>query len=196
MKAFLPLLVVLGAVGPSSAAAGSLEEGIAAYERRDFAAAHGVLAPIAAQGDAKAQLVIGKMYLAGQGVPLNGLLAAKWFRQAAEQGDAEAQANLGLLYMRGRGVRLDFAEAAKWLERAARQGHTDAQQCLGGLYAAGEGVPENRALAHAWYSLAAEGKNQQAISNRDFLAAKLTPEELALSTRLQSEWRPGIRPGP
>ena len=195
MRAFLPFLVVLGAVcTPFSAMAELLDDGVAAYEQRNFPLARETLAPIAAEGNAKAQLILGKMYLTGQGVPLNGLIASKWFRRAADQGNAEAQARLGLLYLRGGGVRQDYREAAQWLRLAAGQGNTEAQQCLAGLYATGEGVPEDRAAAHAWYSLAAVDGTMAAIRDRDFLAAKLTPEELARSAKLQSEWSPGRAP--
>jgi len=197
MKAFLPLLVILGAAGATCPAmAGPLEDGLASYERRDFTSAREVLAPVAAAGNAKAQLVLGKIYLDGQGVALNGLIAAKWYRRAAEQGDAEAQARLGVLYLRGRGVRQDYRESAKWLELAARQGNIDAQQCLAGLYVTGEGVSKDLVLAHALYSLAAVGKKDNtATRNRDFLAAKLTAEEVARSARLQGAWRPEGAPG-
>ena len=141
MKAFLPLLVILATAGATCpASAGPLEDGLGAYERREFASAREVLAPIAAAGNARAQLVLGKIYLDGQGVEFNGMIAARWFRRAAEQGDAEAQGRLGVLYARGRGVRQDYREAAKWLEVAAKQGNIDAQQCLAGLYVTGEGV--------------------------------------------------------
>jgi TPR repeat protein len=191
MKAFFPLVVIFGVIGPATPAmAGSLEDGTAAYERYDFAAALEALGPLADNGNPKAQLILGKMYLGGQGVPLNGNLAAKWFRLAASRGDADAQDNLGLLYLFGRGVRQDYAEAAKWFRLAAEQGKADAQQCLGGLYALGQGVPQDPVQAHVWYSLAAiESRNAAAADNRDLLASKMTPDQLALAARLVGEWR-------
>ena len=173
-------------IGP--AAAGPLEGGIAAYERYDFSSARAALSEVAAQGDPRAQSLLGKMYLRGQGVPLNALLAAKWFRLAAQQGDSQAQLDLGRLYFRGRGVRLDYTEAAHWFRLAADQGDADAQQCLGALYALGEGVPRNIVLAHVWYSrAAAKPGNSRAVSARDQLATKMTPEQLSEASALMAQ---------
>jgi TPR repeat protein len=73
MKAFFPLVVIFGVIGPATPAmAGSLEDGTAAYERYDFAAALEALGPLADNGNPKAQLILGKMYLGGQGVPASG----------------------------------------------------------------------------------------------------------------------------
>jgi TPR repeat protein len=192
MRAFLTLIVVLSSLAaPRTAAAGPLEDGIAAFERFDFSSAREALEPISTQGDARAQVVLGKMYLRGLGVPLNGFLAAKWFRLAALQGNADAQDNLGLLYFRGRGVRLDHAEAAKWFRLAAEQGNTDAQQCLGALYAVGAGVPQDYVLAHVWYSLAASASgNALAVGARDLLASKMTPEQLARASDMLKALHP------
>ncbi|HCN07703.1 MAG TPA: hypothetical protein DIT01_07195, partial [Lentisphaeria bacterium] len=57
----------------------------------------------AEQGDAAAQLNLGKMYATGLGVPEDDAEAFKWFRKAAEQGYADAQYHLGLMYANGEG---------------------------------------------------------------------------------------------
>jgi len=56
------------------------------------------------QGDANAQVRLGKMYLEGRGVAGNDVKAVEWFRKAAEQGNVAAQFYMGLMYANARGV--------------------------------------------------------------------------------------------
>jgi hypothetical protein len=49
-------------------AAGPLEDAAAAFEKRDFATAVSLLRPLADQGDAEAQMKLGFMYAAGEGI--------------------------------------------------------------------------------------------------------------------------------
>ena len=113
------------------AAADSFEEAKSAYDRGDLALAARLLRPLAEQGNAGAQTMLGSMYSEGQGVPQDNQEALKWYRKAAEQGYALAQFNLGVMYGSGRGVPQDAEEAAKWYRKAAEQGHAGAQVDLG-----------------------------------------------------------------
>ena len=97
-----------------AAAAGPFNDGVAAYERGDYATALRLWRPLAEEGDALAQYNLGLMYGKGEGVPQDDAEAVKWYRLAAEQGFAKAQLNLGFMYARGRGVPQDDAEAVKW----------------------------------------------------------------------------------
>jgi TPR repeat protein len=63
------------------------------------------------------------MYANGHGVNKDEVLAAAWYRSAAEQGDASAQNNLGAMYANGVGVERDDVQAVDWYGRAAEQGH-------------------------------------------------------------------------
>ncbi len=64
-----------------------LVEGVAAYNRRDYATALREYRPLVNQGHAIAQSYLGFMYDNGQGVPQDYAEAAKWYRKAAEQGE-------------------------------------------------------------------------------------------------------------
>ena len=172
--------------------ASPLEDGIAAYARYDFARARDVLAVVAAQGDAKAQAVMGTMYMRGQGVPLNAMVAAGWLQRAAEQGNMAAQANLGRLYFHGRGVRRNYTAAARWFRSAALQGDVSAQACLAGLYVLGEGVEKDYVLAHAWYSRAVKAANNEFdVSSLRELEKKMTPEQREAAAQLLRDGMPG-----
>ena len=84
-----------------------LDEGLAAYNRGDYATALKELRPMAEAGNAAAQHKLGVMYRDGQGVPQDYKEAVKWFRLAAEQGHANAQNSLGVMYANGLGVPKD-----------------------------------------------------------------------------------------
>ena len=106
-----------------SANGGPLEDGLAAAERSDYAAALKYWRPLAEQGDAELQFTIGLIYNYGQGVPQDHAEAASWFRLAAEQGDVHAQNDLGLIYEKGWGVQQDYLQALMWFNLAAMQGY-------------------------------------------------------------------------
>ena len=78
---FLALAVMLALTVPADA--GPFEDGEAAYERGDYAAALKIWRPLAEQGDAKAQVNLGYMYAIGRGVPQDNVLAHMWFDLAA-----------------------------------------------------------------------------------------------------------------
>ena len=56
----------------------------------------------------------------------------------------------------------------------------DHQFNLGLMYANGEGVPQNNLRAYIWLSVAAAQGDENARTNRDIVADRLTPEQLAL----------------
>jgi TPR repeat protein len=114
MRLLLMLLVTLVCAAGTALAAGPLENGIAAYLKSDFATAQRLLRPLAEDGDARAQLVLGVMCETGLGMTQDYKAAATWYRKAADQGNARAQYNLGTLYERGDGVPRDEVQALKW----------------------------------------------------------------------------------
>ena len=96
------------------ASAERFEDGLAAYQHGDYAAALRLLRPLAGQGNPQAQAYLGFMYIEGRGVPQDDAEAVKWLRLSAEQGYAEAQSNLGVMYAEGQGVPQDLEQALKW----------------------------------------------------------------------------------
>ena len=149
----------------SSSVVADFAAGLEAYLRGDYATALREFRPLAEQGDAEAQTVLGLMYVNGEGVPEDARQAGYWWRKAAEQGLAEAQFNLGNRYAKGEGVPKDARQAVFWYRKAAEQGLTDAQLNLGNRYAKGEGVPEDDIQAVYWYRQAAEQGHAKAQFN-------------------------------
>jgi len=152
---------LMGVAAVGTAIAGPFEDGVAAYGRGDFAG------------------------------------AAKHFREAAEQGDAWGQALLGSMYNEGQGVPQDYAEAVTWYRKAAEQGNASAQFNLGFMYDNGQGVPQDYVRAHKWTNLAVsrypaseKGRREKAVKNRDIIAAKMTPAQVAEAQKLAREWKP------
>ncbi len=80
--------------GVSAALAGPWEDGMAAYNRGDYAPAMQLFRPLARQGNAKAQAVIGTMYRRGQGVAKSSAHAFMWLSIAAARGDADARTEM------------------------------------------------------------------------------------------------------
>jgi TPR repeat protein len=169
----------------------------AAYQEGDYATALRLARPLAAGGDARAQSMLGLLYYGGRDVPQDHNEALRWFRRAADQDDAAAQLYLGVMFSEGQGVPQDNAEAATWFRRAADLGDAQAQYNLGLSYAKGEtGEPDN-VSAHVWFNLAAAhfpasdtGDRSAAIRNRDLVAKKMTPDQIAEAQKLALEWKP------
>ena len=77
----------------------------------------------AEQGDAKAQICLGRCYYCGKkGVPQDYKQAVYWFRKAAEQNDGEGLYLLGVCYLNGKGVQRNYPLYRYWLSRSARNG--------------------------------------------------------------------------
>ena len=182
------ILLVLSFADP--VAAGPLEEGREAASHGDYGTALRLLNPLAAEGNAEAQAVLGKMYETGQGVAKNDAEAAIWYRKAADQGDARAQYNLGIMYDFGQGVPQSSAEAAKWYRKAADQNHTSSQYTLGLIYAHGRGIPKDLVEAHKWFDLAG---GLAAVKYRDIVAQFMTPAQIAEAQKLAHEWKPNTQ---
>ncbi|MFG1203601.1 tetratricopeptide repeat protein [Xanthobacter aminoxidans] len=117
----MTLALALAFTGPALAGGkdGTQSRAYAAYAKGDYVTAAALLIPLAWQGDAKAQGMVGYLYENGKGVPQDLVVAAQWYGCAAEQGDPTAQYLLGLAYDKGHGVPIDVVLSQKWLILAA-----------------------------------------------------------------------------
>jgi TPR repeat protein len=155
-------LLLLAAAFP--AAAGPLEDGLAAYNAKDFDKAVQLLQPLAEKSNsAPAQEKIGRMYHRGKGLPQDAGKAAEWYLKAAQQGDAAAAARLGSMYRVGEGVPRDANQAAKWYALGASRGNALAQVGLGFMSMEGIGVPSDFKAAASWFSKATEQGDASAM---------------------------------
>jgi TPR repeat protein len=166
------------ALAPVVAWSGPLEDGKAAFERGDYAAAEALLLPLAQQGDPTAQGLVGAVSVLGL-LPDRDLDAGMArLRKAAGRDDALAEYLLGEASAEGIfGQPRDLPSAVAWFRKAAAhpdpEAAADAQLALGrlaasGLGGAGAGGAEE---ARRWYAKAFAGF--QALDGRGLVRAKL-----------------------
>lgn len=86
--------VILVCVSVTSAAADPIDDAYSAIEREDYALAARIFRPLAEQGIAKAQVMVGMLYYHGQGVTQDFLLSHMWLNVGAAtlSGDAGKEA--------------------------------------------------------------------------------------------------------
>ncbi len=167
------------------------EEGIAAYNKKDYATAMKEFRPLAEAGDTQAQLLMGLMYDNGLGGQRDSALAFHWYQQAAEQGVARAQFNLGQLYEAGDGVARDLELALRWFAKAADNGFAEAQYRYGLALSDDALLARDEIAAYQWLSLAAvqpvEGAAQAAAA-RDRLARGMSVKDIATAQHRAEQW--------
>ena len=115
--------------------------------------------------------------------------ALKEWKALADSGDAEAEFRVGVMYEQGEGVPSDPRQAANWYRKAAEQAYARAQYALGTLYEKGQGVLQDYVQAHMWLNLASAQGETGASNERDKLAEKMTPDQIAEAQRLAREWK-------
>ena len=186
------------------------QDGVDAFDKKDFKAALKKLKPLAEKGHAKAQKKLGEMYGNGKGVPQDYKKAVKWLlksaeqknikaqrlirasyhklhKEVAEQGDSYAQRFLGDSYYLGLEVTQDYAEAAKWYKKAAEQGDSVSQIILGAMYEKGKGISKDFVEAYKWFSISGETGNGRMYIEK-LGKRKMTTAQIAEAQKLAQEW--------
>jgi len=166
-----------------------------AYKQKDYATAIRESTALAEQGNADAQLLLGRMFLMGEGVSKDPDRAIKLLRASADQGNADAQFFMGSYYLL---PRRDIAEGLKWLRLSAEQGNQDAQLLLGRTYADGSPeVPRDHIQGEMWLRLAA--KDNLPFYGSQLAAAErgMSPEQIEKGKSLAAAWKPkpGLKTG-
>jgi uncharacterized protein len=159
------LFVVFGLylIFTAVAQADPIRDGAAAYKRGDYETALRLLRPLAEQGDAAGQFLLGRMYFNGHGVQKDYFEAARWHRRSADQGDVRAISALGSMYENSQGVRQDYTEAAR-LYRTITGMHPEVYYKLARLYRLGRGVEKDIAEAARLLTMAAIQNSSAALA--------------------------------
>ena len=145
---------------PSAPSAEDLnDQGIDAYNDRDYPGALQFWRQAAAQGNRDAEENIGLLYQDGSGMQQDYKQAMQWYRLAADQGSPTAADAIGFLYKSGSGVTRNYGLAMQWFQKAAAQSDPQAQMQIGVLYQSGLGVKTDPAQALQWYRKAADQGN-------------------------------------
>ena len=169
-------------------AGADLESAKRAYHERDFPTAVKEFTVLADQGNWEAQLILGKMYMLGQGVPKDSELAIKWFRAAATQGDSEAQFFLGSMYLL---PQKNIGEGLKWLRLSADQGEQDAQFLLGKAYMNGQKeLRRDPVQGYMWLRLAARDNKQYYQDELNGAEREMSADQIAKGKELAAVWKP------
>ncbi|MFI5362839.1 MAG: hypothetical protein ACHQ49_12775 [Elusimicrobiota bacterium] len=183
MKKFLLpglLSVLLPACAPflgfSRAWADAGDDALTAFGFKNYSRALQYARPAAQDGNMLGQLVLGRMYAEGKGVPQDEQEANKWFEQAhgqarlaAKRSDPAAQYVIGRLLEGGWNAAKDPVQAIAWYRKSADQGYAPAQFHLGFAYAHGAAVTKNTGLALTWYLKAAQQGYAPAQLNLGFI---------------------------
>ena len=156
----LALVSAIPAVAADSKADKTWQEAWTAYNIGQYKKTLRLLQPLASDGDARSQVLLGRCYENGLGVPQDLATAFKWYMLAAEQNDAEAQTLVAYMLRSGAGVPRDTNGYLQWMQRAAQSGYAEAQFNMALICADGElvtkdpdrastgpSVPPNRAMA-------------------------------------------------
>jgi uncharacterized protein len=109
------------------------------------------------------------------------------FFPLADQGHAAAQFSLGVMHENGIGVIKDFKKSVDWYRMSAEQGYVQAQFNLALMYEGGKWVKQDYVLAHMWYNLAANSGDKSGANNRDIVASKMTPTQIAEAQKMAKE---------
>ena len=128
------------------------QDGLDAYNRKEYKTAFDKWEPLAKQGNAQAQSNFGVRYVIGLGVTQDYKEAVKWFRLSAEQGEAEGQYNLGVMYVQGFGVKQDYVQAHKWFSIAGANEYENGDKVRGIIEKrmTQDQIVDAQALARKW----------------------------------------------
>jgi len=114
------------------------------------------------QGNSASQVELGKLYIAGHGIPQSDKIALSWLKKAADQCDSEGQALVGLFYMNGRVLAQNKALALEYLWKSIDQGNTNGMFYLGMFYKVGFCVTQDAAAGRELLERAAAQGNEEA----------------------------------
>jgi len=185
---FLILLGAFLSLYAVGAASGDFKKGWAAYNTLDYATAREEWQELADGGDAQCAYGMGLLYGNGFGVDMNDELALKYYSIAAEKGHAGAAFNLAVMHQNGWGVPMDEQKANEWYRVAAEKGNTEAQMALGRYFAMDFLDSYDPVEAYKWFSLAERLGDIDANEKQEFMASRMTAEQLAEGKAIVEAW--------
>ncbi|NVK33286.1 MAG: sel1 repeat family protein [Rhodobacteraceae bacterium] len=133
-----------------------------AFQRGWYLTAAAIARPLAENGDAAAQALLGVLNEAGLGINQDKTRATQWYELAVKGGNTTAAFQLAQMYLLGTGVEPDKKKAADLLEIAAEKGNPAALYNLALLYQEGEGRPRDEAKARELLEQAAQQNDPDA----------------------------------
>ncbi len=173
-------LALPAAVAPALAdGPAKLDEALKAYHDGAFEQALQQALPLAEDGLAEAQYLIGVLLETGQGVSRNMHQAVNWYRRAAEKNHLEATKRLALINFSGAHMWTSKVRAVIWFRKAAQLGDVASQGFMGRIYENGWGVEPDIVEALKWFTIAAHHGNAAAQRDKDRIEFTLSEEQIA-----------------
>ncbi len=140
-----------------------LNEAWTAYNIGQYKKVLQLVQPLASDGNARAQIILGRCYENGLGVPQDMKTAVQWFSLAAEQNNSEAQVLLAYQYELGQGVPKNDAAVVRLMTSAANAGNGEALFNLALYHGQGRyGFAKNLEESFRLAKMAADQGNAQA----------------------------------
>ncbi|MDC1290645.1 sel1 repeat family protein [Candidatus Thioglobus sp.] len=114
------------------------------------------------RNQARAQHLLGEMYINGEGTEQNFEQGLTWLRRSVAMGEVTGyvggEYSIGMAYKKGLGVSPDLDKAFKWLEIAANKNYAEAQLEISIFYQKGLGnIAIDLNASFSWLVKAAEG---------------------------------------
>ena len=170
---FILFSLLLCFVFPLLSNADQIEDAKKAIQDEDFIKAKRILSPLAEDGNADAQSMLGALYANGQGVDKDLTKGLSWIMKAATQGhevarmnaftlcldlgkkgDPKAMFNVAYMCLNGWGGEQDTDSCLGWMETAARMNHVKSSETLAKIYTKGlYGVTPDEEKAAYWSNL-------------------------------------------
>ena len=138
---------------PTSSFANDDFDAAQAYARGEYTLARTLASIQSAQGDARAQYLLGIMLRKGQGGPVESANAVNWFRKAAKSGEIYAWLSLAEMAFANQGG-LASGDGRRFLLSAAKKDSTEAKIVLGQVFSSGLGGPLDVEQAKSWFKKA------------------------------------------
>lgn len=158
---FLRAILLGSFVSCCSVVAGKAE-GLTYYQQGQYGVALYELEGAAQQGDSEAAVLVGRMYLKGQGTEKDLVKAVHWLQEASRLGRPEAFLHLAELYLSGTGLPQNDFDAMHNAQAAALAGYVPGQLLVGKLYLEGRGEERDAAAARLWFGKAAADGDPEA----------------------------------
>lgn len=121
-----------------------------------------LLRPAADEGDTEAAMLLGTVYLYGNGIQPDYDAARRYLEMAAKDGRRDALYNLGSIHDKAIGVPRDTRQAIRWFSLAADQRDAQAQLNLALFHLHGDGMERDLGAARQWLERAAGNGNKRA----------------------------------
>jgi TPR repeat protein len=183
---YLLLIAVLSMFWTMPGIAG-MPEAEAAYQRGDFNAAFNELKPLAEQGNAAAQALLGALYRDGKGVSQDYVQALGWLRKASSQGYDLANVTLESMYSSQQGI------TKQEVRDLALHGDVAAQSAMAAILG-NTGNPRDLGEAYVWLKLVASNPNAGSLTISASMVVTLmerglTPAQIAEGKELVERFK-------